>query len=226
MTSTAPSADGPPESISAARVVPDVSRFSVAERLVHRTTAVLMTVCIVTAAILYNGSIAIHVGHRHAVELVHVYCGFALPVPMVLGLVSFAYRADLRRLGRFTRSDRRWLRSRTRRDGTIRVGKFNAGQKLNSSLTSGSVLVLLGTGVLMYFVDLSPLTWRSGATFVHDWFALGLGLLVLGHVTFAIKDPEARRGMRHGSVARSWARREHPAWLEDLDHLDTMDEHS
>ena len=212
MTSTDPSADGR-----------DVPRFSPAERLVHRTTAVLMTVCIVTAAILYNGSIAIHVGHRHLVELVHVYCGFALPVPMVLGLVSFAYRADLRRLGRFTPSDRHWLRSRTRRDGTIRVGKFNAGQKLNSSLTSGSILVLLGTGVLMYFVGLAPLSWRSGATFVHDWFALALGLLVLGHVTFAVKDPEARRGMRHGTVARSWARREHPVWLEDLDDVDDLD---
>ena len=219
MESTDPLSSNAPEPSTTAAGEPDglIRRFSAAERLVHRTTAVLMSVCLVTAAILYNGSIAIPVGHRHLVELIHVYCGFALPVPMTLGLVSLAYRADLRRLSRFTSADRRWLRSRTRRDGTIKVGKFNAGQKLNSSVVCGSIVVLLGTGILMYFVRLSPLSWRSGATFVHDWFSLGLGLLVLGHVTFALKDPEARRGMRHGIVTRSWARTEHSAWLDDLD---------
>jgi formate dehydrogenase subunit gamma len=209
---TAPSAPSAPESTSAS-----VSRFSRAERMVHRTTAILMTTCIVTAAVLYNGPIAVRVGHRHLVELIHVYCGFALPIPMLLGILSFAYRADLRRLGRFTPADRRWLRTRTRRDGTITVGKFNAGQKLNASLACGSILVLLGTGVLMYFVGLAPLPWRSGATFVHDWFSLALGLLVVGHVTFALKDPEARRGMRTGLVSRSWAHTEHAAWLRDLE---------
>ncbi|WP_375503093.1 cytochrome b/b6 domain-containing protein [uncultured Jatrophihabitans sp.] len=198
-----------------------VSRFSRAERLVHRTTAVLMTVCIVTAAVLYNGSISVHVGYRHVVELVHVYCGFALPVPMVLGLASRAYRADLRRLSRVTPGDRRWLRSKTRRDGRIRVGKFNGGQKLNASLACGSILVLLGTGVLMYFVGLAPLAIRTGATFVHDWFALAVGLLVVGHVYFAMKDAEARRGMRTGRVSREWAAQEHADWLAEVDDLGT-----
>jgi formate dehydrogenase subunit gamma len=194
-----------------------IPRFSRAERMVHRTTAILMTTCILTAAILYNGSLSVPIGHRRLVELIHVYCGFALPIPMLLGILSFAYRADLRRLGRFTPADRRWLRTRTRRDGTITVGKFNAGQKLNASLASGSILVLLGTGVLIYFVWLAPLSWRSGATFVHDWFALAIGLLVVGHVIFALKDPEARRGMRTGSVSRSWAHTEHAGWLDDLE---------
>jgi formate dehydrogenase subunit gamma len=185
--------------------------------MIHRTTAILMTTCILTAAVLYNGFLSVPIGHRRLVELIHVYCGFALPIPMFLGILSFAYRADLRRLGRFTPADRRWLRTRARRDGTITVGKFNAGQKLNASLACGSILVLLGTGVLMYFVGLAPLPWRSGATFVHDWFSLALGLLVVGHVIFALKDPEARRGMRTGSVSRWWARTEHAGWLQELD---------
>ena len=93
---TAGSTPSAPESASAS-----VPRFSRAERMIHRTTAILMTMSILTAAVLYNGSISIAVGHRHLVELIHVYCGFALPVPMLLGILSFAYRADLRRLGRY-----------------------------------------------------------------------------------------------------------------------------
>jgi len=192
-------------------------RFSRAERAVHRTVAVLMLVCILTAALLYNGSLAIAVGHRRLVELIHVYAGFALPAPMLLGVISAAYRADLHSLNRFTPSDWRWLRRRRRRDGSIRVGKFNAGQKLNASLSSGAILVLLGTGILMYFPSLVRLSWRTGATFVHDWFALGLGRLVLGHITFAIKDPEARRGMRTGQVLATWARAQHGAWADELE---------
>ena len=195
---------------------PAVRRFSSAVRAVHWSTTVLMTICILTAAVLYNGSLAIHVGHRRAVELIHVYCGFALPIPMLAGLGFQAYRSDLRQLNRFTRLDWRWLRSKTRRDGTIKVGKFNAGQKLNASLTAGSILVLFGTGLLMYFPSWARLSWRTGATFVHDWFALGLGLLVLGHISYALKDAEARRGMRTGEVSVAWARAEHRAWADDL----------
>jgi formate dehydrogenase subunit gamma len=213
MTSTERSGASAPGPTIHGRDSARVWRFARAERLVHRTFAVLMSVCIVTAAILYNGSISIHVGHRHLVEVIHVYCGFALPVPMVLGLASAAYRSDLSRLGRFTPSDWRWLRSRSRRNGLITVGKFNAGQKMNASLASGATFVLLGSGVIMYFVGLAPLSLRTGAVFVHDWFALGLGLLVVGHVTFALQDAEARRGMRTGTVSRQWAQTEHAQWL-------------
>jgi formate dehydrogenase subunit gamma len=194
-----------------------LARFAPAERLVHRLVAVLMGICLVTAAILYNGSISLAVGHRHLVETLHVWSGLALPVPMLAGAASAAYRADVRRLDRFTRADWRWLRSRTRRDGTIRVGKFNAGQKVNAWLVAGSTGVLLGTGALMYWTGLARLSWRSGATFVHDWAALGLGLLVIGHIAFALKDPEARRGMRTGRVSARWARAEHGAWADEMD---------
>src|SRR6202042_3496588 len=98
-----------PESTSAS-----VPRFSRAERMIHRATAILMTVCILTAAVLYNGFLAVPIGHRHLIELIHVYCGFALPFPMVLGIVSSASRPDRGRLGRFPAADRRGLRTRTR----------------------------------------------------------------------------------------------------------------
>lgn len=191
-------------------------RFSRAERWVHGCTAVLMVACIGTALVLYNASLSIAVGNRRLVELVHVYCGFALPAPTLVGLVSRAYRLDLRRLDRFTPADWRWLRSSARRDGSIPVGKFNAGQKLNGSLSLGAILVLLVTGVTMYFTHLAPLSWRVGATFVHDWSALAVGLLVAGHTVYAVRDREAMRGIVTGEVSLAWARREHAAWAEEL----------
>jgi formate dehydrogenase subunit gamma len=70
----------------------------------------------------------------------------------------------------------------------------------------------------MYFIGLVRLSWRTGATFAHDWFALALGLLILGHIYYAIKGPQARRGMRTGRVTASWAREQHADWAEKLDN--------
>jgi formate dehydrogenase subunit gamma len=193
-----------------------IERFSRSSRWVHWLTATFMLVCIVTAAILYNGGFAVFVGHRYLVEQFHVYSGIALPVPLVVGIISRAYRDDARRLNRFTTRDWVWLRSRTRRDGTIEVGKFNAGQKLNASLSAGSIGVLLISGLVMYFTNLAPLPWRSGATFVHDWFALAVGLLVVGHIVMAAKDPYAMTAMRTGRAPLRWARREHGAWAREV----------
>jgi len=192
-----------------------LARFSPTERAVHRAVAVLMLTSMSTAAILYNGFLAVPVGHRRLVKLIHVYSGFALLVPIVIGVVSAAYRADLARLNRFTEDDWRWLRSRTRRDGSIPVGKFNAGQKLNAALSLGAIVVLLATGIVMYYPDLVRLSWRTGASLVHDWFALAVGLLVIGHISYAVRDPESRRGMRNGHVSVEWARAHHDLWAAD-----------
>jgi formate dehydrogenase subunit gamma len=179
---------------------------------VHRTTAVLVGVCLLTAAVLYLEPLATLVGRRDLVVRLHVLAGLALPLPVLLGRLSAAYRDDLRELNRFTRVDGEWLRRGDRRSARLPVGKFNAGQKLNAALSAGGGLVLLGTGIVMEYGRSWPLSLRTGSTFVHDWTAAALFLLVLGHLRLAYRDEDARRGMRTGRVPLAWARREHPGW--------------
>jgi formate dehydrogenase subunit gamma len=192
-----------------------VRRFSRAERWVHRTTAALMGVCVATAACLYVPQLAELVGRRALVVRVHEWAGLALPVPVLAGLASRAFRSDLRFLNRFGPHDRVWLRSALRRDrrpASRPAGKFNAGQKIYAAWIAGATLVMLGTGLLMWFTHLTPLMWRTSATFVHDWLALTIGIVLAGHIGMALADPESRRGLRTGSVTREWAEREHPLW--------------
>ncbi|GFE18036.1 formate dehydrogenase subunit gamma [Streptomyces glebosus] len=191
---------------------PRVPRFTRAEHRVHRATATLMAVCVLTAGCLYLPFLAELVGRRALMATVHEWSGILLPVPLLLGLGSRALRADLTRLNRYGPHDRQWLRAALRRRGGRPAGKFNAGQKLYAAWIAGAVLVMLGTGLLMWFTDLAPLVWRTGATFVHDWLALAVVLVIAGHVWKAFGDPESRRGLRTGSVDAQWARREHPLW--------------
>jgi formate dehydrogenase subunit gamma len=189
-------------------------RFVPAQRWVHRATGLLMGIVMATAAILYFGPLSVLVGRRALMENIHVYCGIALPVPVLLGYLDKAFRDDVKVLSRWMPVDREWLRSSDRRAGRLKVGKFNAGQKLNASFIWGAILVMLGTGLVMRFAFHWPVQWRTGATFVHDWLAYAIFAVVIGHIYMAFRDPKARRGMRTGFVPLLWAVREHRGWAE------------
>jgi formate dehydrogenase subunit gamma len=194
----------------------EIRRFSAGERWLHLAVAVLMGVLIVTAAFLYVGPLSTLVGRRALLATVHFWSGVLLPVPLVLAaLLSVAFRRDARRLNRFHTEDKVWLRAAMRGNLDAPSGKFNAGQKLNSALVLGAIVVMFVTGLMLHFFDLIPDNLRTGATFVHDLFALMVVILAAGHFWMAWNDPEARRGLRTGKVGRDWAERKHPLWTQE-----------
>jgi formate dehydrogenase subunit gamma len=195
-----------------------VLRFDRPERNVHWATASLVGVCLLTAAALYIPGIAALVGRREVVKDLHVIAGLSLPLPFLvvrLGPWLSSLAADVRRLNRFDDHDRRWLRS-FGRDPFVRNGKFNAGQKLNAAFVVGAVLLFLATGSIMKWFGPFPLTWRTGATFVHDWTAFAFLVVLVGHVAKAFGDREALGGMVGGTVSRRWAARHAPRWLDEV----------
>ncbi len=191
----------------------DLLRFSPAERWLHRSVAVLMSICLGTAAALYLDPVSALIGRRHLMATIHLTSGLLLPLPILIGLAAVPeFRADVRRLNRFLPGDWRWLRSAQRRDGSIPSGKFNAGQKLHAAYLLGAIIVMFVTGLMLHFFAPLPVSVRTGATFVHDLFATALVVSTAGHLWMASRDPEARRGMRTGEVTRSWAQQEHALW--------------
>ena len=199
-----------------------IERFDRVERLLHWTTAVLFLTLLATGMTLYIGSLAALVGRRVLVKDVHVISGLLLPVPLLLayaGRWREGLRRDVGRLARWSTDDRRWLLSLGRR-GRATLGKFNAGQKLNAAFVLGCIPVMLATGSVMRWFDPFPLAWRTGATFVHDWIALVLLVVVVGHVVKALADPIALRAMVRGTVPADHVERRHPRWWAELRSAD------
>ncbi len=195
-----------------------IERFTRAERALHWATAAVVLVCAVTGLILYIGPLTALVGRRPLVKDVHVATGLAMPVPLLVayaGRWRASVRADVRRLNRWTRADRRWLRSRGR-DAADEVGKFNAGQKANAAFVAGMIPLMLVTGSIMRWPEPFDLTYRTGATFVHDWTAVATWAVVTGHILFALADAGSLRGMLTGRVTRAWAERHHPRWAAEV----------
>jgi formate dehydrogenase subunit gamma len=191
-------------------------RFGIVERLVHWSTAGLVGTLIATGGVLYVPAFGDALGGRSEAETVHNMVGLFVLVPAVLGLVlpwGHELRADMRRVNRFSESDRVWLRPG---GAGANLGKFNPGQKLNTIFTGAALVVLLMTGIIMRWGNGLPVAWRTGATFVHDCFAIGLTVLVAGHVVMALTHPAALRSIFTGWVSEDWARRRAPAWLAEL----------
>ncbi len=207
--------------------VADLSRFDVVERIVHWVNATLFAILLATASVLYFPFVSTMVGRRQTVETIHVYAGLLLPFPLLIGIAGRRWgarlRGDLRRLNRWIPDDWTWLRGRQWKPGRtvrpgVRLGKFNAGQKLNAAFTGGAILVMLATGTIMRWYKPWPLRFRTGATFVHDWIFLALVVTITGHIMFAIRDADSLQSMwRGGRISRAWANRNAPRWLEEED---------
>jgi len=192
-------------------------RFDRVERTVHWCNATLFLVLLGTGASLYIPSLSTIVAHRHAIKTVHVYAGLLLPLPLLIGLLLPAgrqFRRDVSRINRWTADDRRWWSRRNR--ATAQLGKFNPGQKLNAIFVGAAIVLMLMTGSIMRWFEPFPDSWRTGATFVHDWVFITLAVVIVGHIMFALSDFDSLRSMVRGWVPEQWARRERPAWWAEV----------
>lgn len=204
-----------------------VLRFDRVERAVHWVNAALFLILIATGAALYFTPLIAVVGRRQLIEQIHLYTGLSLPLPLLLGVAGGwgrLLRRDAGRINRWSEEDMRWLRGlvdtasgRRPAGARPRLGKFNPGQKLNAAFVAGGGLVMLGTGALLRWYVPFPLSWRAGATFVHNWLAVIFVILTAGHIMLALADREALRAMLVGRVSRAWAARHAPAWLQESD---------
>jgi formate dehydrogenase subunit gamma len=190
-----------------------VVRFDRVTRWVHWATALCGGVALGTGTVLYVPMLSAPIGQRAAIRELHVVASLFLVAPLMVGVLAGSrgrrLRRDLTELSRWTPADRRWLRRTTR---GAPVGKFNGGQKLITALFAGLFVMQLVSGSVMFWHDPFRDSWRTGATFVHDWAFLGLAVAVVGHLVKAAGEPELMRAMTRGSVPEAWAVANRPTW--------------
>jgi len=197
-----------------------IVRFDVVQRAAHWANATLFGICILTALPLYFSQLGGVIGRHVLVEQIHVWSGIALPVPLVVSLIGpwgVRMRRDVRRFNRWSSDEVRWLWT-LGRDRRMAPDKFNPGQKLNAIFVGGSIVVMLGTGAIMKWFSPFPVSWRTGATFVHEVLAWVVFVVIFGHIVMALTHREALRSIFLGWVSAAWARAHPPDWAaEELD---------
>jgi formate dehydrogenase subunit gamma len=194
-----------------------VLRFDRVQRAAHWANATLFFVLLLTALPLYFPSVERVVGRHVLVAAIHLWAGVAFPVPLLVSVVGpwgARMRRDIRRFNRWTRLELRWLWTLGGVRG-LEKDKFNPGQKLNAVFTAGAMALLLGTGIVMKWFGLFPVSWRTGATFVHEVVAFVLVAVVAGHVVMALTHRESLMSMVRGWISVRWAREHAPRWLRE-----------
>jgi formate dehydrogenase subunit gamma len=199
-----------------------ISRFSRTERAAHWLLAITFFVMLGSGLALYMPSLS-NIVARPTAKAWHLWSAAALGIGIV-ALVVLGNRRALGRtaqdLERLDRDDARWLVGGPRRFVTGErpppQGRFNAGQKLNASITLGLMVVMAVSGLLLWYGEQDTRYRYAGTVYIHDWGAWILILLVAGHIYLAVLHPATRhalRGMTLGEVDRTWAEEHHAKWV-------------
>jgi formate dehydrogenase subunit gamma len=100
------------------------------------------------------------------------------------------------------------------------VGRFNWGQKLFFWGIFYSVILLLLTGVALWYTEAVPWSWRYVryvAILIHASAALiSIGLYLIHVYMSTILEQGSFGSMFHGYVTRAWAWTFHRTWYEEI----------
>ena len=192
-------------------------RFSKTERTLHWANAAFFFFLLATGLILYLPSLSVAVGRRMIVQDVHFWSGIAW-VSVLAAIVVLGDRRGIvetaREVDRFDRDDLRWLAGKK----PAPQGRLNAGQKINAALTAAFTLLVLASGLLLWFGERDT-SWRFASTVIlHDGLMYFSVALLLGHLYLAVINPSTRhalRGITTGSVSEEWAATHHAKWTPE-----------
>ena len=97
------------------------------------------------------------------------------------------------------------------------IGKYNAGQKLFFWTIPAVTLIVLLSGIPLWWPTKFGYTLRQICILVHDvgfimWFVAIVGHVYLGTAA----EPGTFRSMTRGTVTSAWARLHHPKWFRDV----------
>lgn len=198
---------------------PRISRFSLRERLVHWIVALSFVYVALTGLSLWSHRLywlAAVFGGGETVRWGHPWGGivFVLALGVMFGRWAREMRLD--------QDDKAWLKKAHRyavhdESELPDAGRFNAGQKLLFWTQVVVTVVLLASGIVLWWPELMPRTLRLAAVLIHPVAAVAaLGAIIVHIYMGTAAVPEAFRGMVQGWVNPGWAAAHHPKWYREI----------
>lgn len=194
---------------------PEIVRYSFFDRIVHWEVALTFVYLLLTGfAFAYPRMawLATLLGGGQTSRTLHPWVGVAFTVGIVVMLVRWT--ADMRP----EKTDREWLRRigayvRTGHSG-VDVGRYNAGQKIYYWYSIVFGLVLLVSGIPLWYPWMLSSGWDQAARLVHHvaYLLMLAGFIIHVYMSTALL-PGTLSGMTAGKVTRRWAAWHHPRWF-------------
>ena len=194
-------------------------RFSFAERARHWMAALSFLYAALSGLALWSPHLfwlSSVLGGGETVRRWHPWGGVVFGVALGLMFRNWAREMKL------DADDKVWLANAHKyavhdEEGLPEPGRFNAGQKMLFWLQSLAVIVLIATGVVLWFPEAMPRALRLAAILVHPAVAvLSIGGIIVHIYMGTAAVPGALRGMIQGWVRPGWAASHHPKWYRDI----------
>ncbi len=198
-----------------------IVRYAFRERLIHAVAGLSYFYLMLTGLAFWTPALywlAIVLGGGYLSRLLHPWLGLVFAAAVVS--MAATWWRDMR----ITDADKKWRRAMGHyvRNEDVSVppaGRFNYGQKMLFWIMVWGGLILLASGLVMWFVAAVP--WelnvlRLMAPLVHAVAALVTigGFIVHVYMGLAVV-PGGFHAIVHGDVSETWARHHHPAWRRD-----------
>ena len=202
----------------------EIVRYSFADRIVHWVVAITFIYLLLSGLALgYPRTAWLYdiLGGGQTVRFLHPWAGIVFTLGIVYML--FAWTRDML----FDKSDREWTRNmRTYvREGhvDVDVGRYNAGQKGYYWFAIVTGVLLLLTGIPIWYPWMLSGGWNQAARLIHHvLFLLTVGGFIIHVYMSTAMFPGTVRGMTTGRVERRWAAFHHPRWFRERDARGTQ----
>lgn len=198
-----------------------IKRYEANERLNHWATAILFILLACSGLAFFHPSFWFLSGVLGGGELSR----FLHPILGVLMFLSFMIFA-LQKLSDNTikEHDKKWLGQigdviNNRDENLPEVGKYNGGQKLAYWAMLLSMVLLMGSGLIMwreFFSHMFTVDTLRIAMIVHALSGFVLILTIIVHVYAALWVKGSIQAMTTGFVSRAWAKHHHPLWFKSV----------
>lgn len=198
-----------------------VDRYTPAARVNHWITAASLVLLALSGLALFHPSLFFLTGlfgGGETTRAIHPWIGVVLFFGF-LGLFLRFWRANL-----WKGEDGTWMRRlsdvlRGHEENLPDVGKYNAGQKLYFWVMSVLIIIMIGSGLVLwdqYFSEYTSVEQKRAAVLIHAVAAIVSICIWIVHVYAAIWVRGTIRAMVKGSVTGGWAWRHHRKWLREL----------
>lgn len=199
----------------------DIQRYTAGERSNHWAVAILFILAALSGLALFHPALfwlSQLFGGGVWTRILHPFLGVAMLLFFLWLVLRFA-RHNL-----LDERDGQWLRQwrdvvGNREERLPPVGRYNAGQKLLFWVLLLCMLVLLGSGIVMWREYFSPLFGIESirlASLLHAFAAWVLILCIIVHIYAGFWVKGSVGAMLSGWVSRAWARKHHRAWYEEV----------
>jgi formate dehydrogenase subunit gamma len=200
----------------------EIVRYTLSERVQHWVGALTYIYCLITGLAFWSPYmfwLAAVVGGGPTARFWHPWFGLAFALSV--GWMYQIWRGDLAA----TDADRRWWKAinhyvENDDEKLPPVGRFNFGQKLFFWVMFCGVILLVISGLGLWFVESIPWSLRGLrylAVTVHVVAAMAtIGAFIIHIYMSVFMEPESFYAMVHGRVSGAWARTYHRLWYDQV----------